>query len=315
MARDGDHPRAERGGFRHAMVAYGSDHELARLVGPFMEFGAAQEEPVVCVASAASAAVLARAAGDAESAIRFVEQADWYRSPNHALDDMCDLVDDRQRVRVIAEPPARAGWWLEAQEWQRLDSLSNAVAADLPITTVCLYDARQVGMATLQQALRTHPQVLTSNGPQRSEDYIDPADFAAECDRHELVAPASSLQHTIATPGELGTSRAEVREVARRYGVAAHRAGDLAMAVSEIVSNALEHGGGVAKQRAWDEGHGLICEVFDPGPGFDDPFAGYREPPALNSRGRGLRMARQLCDLMRIRSTPAGTTVWLYLHY
>lgn len=314
MAGDGSHPRSA-GGYRHAMVAYGSERELSSLVRPFVEFGVANEEPVVCVASTASATVLARAAGDRESAIRFVAPADWYRSPNHTLDEMCALVGDHQRVRVIGEPPARARWWLEAQEWQRVDSLSNAVAADLPITTVCLYDTRRVAMTTIQQALRTHPHVLTSNGSQRSDGYIDPADFAAECNRHELVAPASSLQHTITSPGELGASRDKLREAATGYGVAEHRASDLAMAVSEIVTNALEHGGGVAKQRVWSEEHGLICEIFDPGGGFDDPFAGYRQPSARNSRGRGLHMARQLCDLMRISPTAAGTTVWLYLRY
>lgn len=314
MTGDDGHRRFE-GGYRHAMVAYGSDRELADVVGPFVEFGAAKDEPVVCVASAPTATVLAGTAGDHESAIRFVEPADWYRSPNQALDKMCDLVGDHQRIRLIGEPPARTGWWLEAEEWQRLDSLSNAVAADLPLTTLCLYDSRRVARTTLQQARRTHPHVLASDGSQRSEDYVDPADFAAECGRHELVAPASSSQYAITMPGELGAGRAQVREAASRYGVGADRVSDLVMAVSEIVSNALEHGGGVAKQRVWDEGHGLVCEIFDPGGGFDDPFAGYRAPPALSARGRGLRMARQLCDLMRVSSTPAGTTVWLYLHY
>lgn len=261
------------------------------------------------------ASVLARAAGVHGSVIRFVEPADLYSSPNHTLNEMRDLADDDQRVRLIAEPPARVPWWLEAEEWQRVNSLSNTIVSELPITVVCLYDARRVGMKTIRQAERTHPHILTPGGPRRSGDYVDPADFAAECDRNEPVTPASAMQHAIRTPGDLASSRAMVREVATGHGVAAHRADDLAMAVNEIVSNALEHGGGVAQQRVWDEEHGLICEVSDPGSGFDDPFAGYRRPNAAGSRGRGLRMARQLCDLMRISSTSTGTRVWLYLRY
>lgn len=297
------------------MAAYRSDQELERLVGPFVEVGALRGEPVVCVASTATATALARDAAGYGSAIQFVEPADLYRSPLHALNELRHLADDGRRVRVIGEPPARAAWWLESQEWQRADSASNAVAAHVPVTAVCLYDRRRVGMQAIRQARRTHPHILTTNGLRPSGDYVDPADFAAECDRNELIAPASALQQVISTPAELSASRDLVRKVATRHGVDARRTADLALAVSEIVTNALEHGGGVAQQRMWNEEHGLICEVFDPGGGFADPFAGYREPPPLSHRGRGLRMARECSDLMRISSTPAGTTVWLYLRY
>lgn len=315
VAVDGGRARAVAGGYRHAMASYWSDRELAQRVGPFVEFGALRGEPVVCVASTATATALARDTAGYGSEIRFMRQADLYRSPLHALNEMCHLADDGQRVRMICEPPTRADWWLESQEWQRLDSVSNAVAAEVPVTAVCLYDGRRVGTEAIRQAQRTHPHILTANGLRHSADYVDPADFAAECDRDELIAPSSALRQMISTPEELGASRDLVREVAGRHGVEAHRASDLALAVSEIVTNALEHGGGAAQQRVWDEEHGLICEVFDPGGGFDDPFAGYREPPPLSPRGRGLRMAREFSDLMRISATSTGTTVWLYLRY
>ncbi len=101
--------------------------------------------------------------------------------------------------------------------------------------------------------------------------------------------------------------------MAQRYGLSSERQQDLTLAVDEVVTNAIEHGAGVAQQRIWHEGDSLVCEISDEGAGIDDlPSA--LAPPELDAiRGRGLWLARQLCDRVAIDSGPEGCTVRLHL--
>jgi anti-sigma regulatory factor (Ser/Thr protein kinase) len=56
----------------------------------------------------------------------------------------------------------------------------------------------------------------------------------------------------------------------------------------------------------------MVCEVSDTGAGLRDPLAGHLPAGRSTARGRGLWLARQLCDLLEVHSDPAGTTVRLH---
>jgi hypothetical protein len=56
-----------------------------------------------------------------------------------------------------------------------------------------------------------------------------------------------------------------------------------------------------------------VCEVTDPGH-ITGPLLLGREHPTLDRPGgRGLWLVNQLCDLVQIRTSPAGTTVRLHM--
>jgi anti-sigma regulatory factor (Ser/Thr protein kinase) len=63
----------------------------------------------------------------------------------------------------------------------------------------------------------------------------------------------------------------------------------------------VEHGAGFGTVSVWTRDDELICEVADPGGGFDHPYPGYVPPRDGSLRGYGLWIARQLSDLMEIR--------------
>ena len=91
------------------------------------------------------------------------------------------------------------------------------------------------------------------------------------------------------------------------------RVDDLVMATTEVLANAIVHGGGDIVIRVWQETGSFVCQVEDEGPGVADAFAGYHPPGEAAEEGRGLWLARQLVDLLQIVPGPDGTTVRLHL--
>ena len=79
------------------------------------------------------------------------------------------------------------------------------------------------------------------------------------------------------------------------------------LAVHELASNSILHGGGIGVVRAWHDDGAAVCEVRDRGR-FDDLLAGRTTPAADQLGGWGLWIANHACDLVE-RTGPAGTTV------
>jgi anti-sigma regulatory factor (Ser/Thr protein kinase) len=99
---------------------------------------------------------------------------------------------------------------------------------------------------------------------------------------------------------------------ARAAGLAASRCDDLVLAVNEVASNSVRHGGGRGDIRIWPEGDVLMCEVRDRGR-LDDPMAGRRRPDLVELGGHGLWIANQVCDLVQMRSFPEGSAVRIHM--
>jgi anti-sigma regulatory factor (Ser/Thr protein kinase) len=104
-----------------------------------------------------------------------------------------------------------------------------------------------------------------------------------------------------------------------RHGVAACAAGAglagprleaFVLAINEIVTNAVRHGGGSGRIRLWRTAAGLGCEISDAGPGAPpERFNGHGLPPTTATGGRGLWLARRLCDTFDVKSGGTGTAV------
>jgi anti-sigma regulatory factor (Ser/Thr protein kinase) len=109
--------------------------------------------------------------------------------------------------------------------------------------------------------------------------------------------------------GSIVTVRAAVAAHTDRLGLGA-RSADLAVLVHELASNAIRHGGGEGRLRLWTAGGALHCEVSDDGLGLPPglPLLA-RRPPLDGVGGRGIWLARALCDHLDLVSTPRGTTV------
>lgn len=110
-----------------------------------------------------------------------------------------------------------------------------------------------------------------------------------------------------------------VEAVLHGAGVAEETIADIAIAVTEVVNNAINHGNSRDPQKTVTltvicEADRVQIDVADQGPGFDprrvaDPLA---QENLLREVGRGIFIVRHLMDTVEFDSAPgAGTTVRL----
>jgi anti-sigma regulatory factor (Ser/Thr protein kinase) len=113
-----------------------------------------------------------------------------------------------------------------------------------------------------------------------------------------------------------GESIVSVRHAVERHsaraGLAEPALYRFVVAVNEVVTNAVRHGGGSGRLRLWLEGRRLHCRVDDRGPGipFARHFAGARPAPDTIG-GWGLWLAHQGCEALTVNSGRHGSTVTL----
>jgi anti-sigma regulatory factor (Ser/Thr protein kinase) len=113
-------------------------------------------------------------------------------------------------------------------------------------------------------------------------------------------------------PAEIAAVRIAMREMAARHGFA-DRAGDLVLALDEVIANAQEHGTPPIVVDAWVDGR-VVVEVRDNGAGFEPGRVWARHPPPrYGTRGRGLWITRQLTDHLQVACGEGGTVVRIEL--
>ena len=157
---------------------------------------------------------------------------------------------------------------------------------------------------------RNHPHVFESGASRASGDYTETA---------TVLAWDSSLPEPGAAPAKLPFTRHDlllvrtfVSERARQVGFARGRIADLVLAVHELVTNTIRHGGGQGVLRTWLENGNFLVEVLDDGY-IEDPLAGRERAPDVDGGGRGLWLVNHLCDLVQLRSSRAGSVVRLHM--
>ncbi|GAA5199354.1 hypothetical protein GCM10023322_74820 [Rugosimonospora acidiphila] len=104
--------------------------------------------------------------------------------------------------------------------------------------------------------------------------------------------------------------RQHIADVTTRAGLDPGRAAELALAVNEVASNAIEHGDGMVSVTVRLAGTRVVVEVRDGGPGIPAGTTADRPEPDAE-RGRGLWLVGQLCDEVDVESDAGGTRVRL----
>ena len=124
-----------------------------------------------------------------------------------------------------------------------------------------------------------------------------PAVFSAECDKSPLPEPPPwAVELPFNRLSQMATLRAFITSYATWTGATAQEFEQFLHAVDEIVTNAIEHGGGSGVLRIWTDRQTMSCEVSDTGAGLRDPLTGHLPPPPARVGGLGLWLARYVGD-------------------
>jgi anti-sigma regulatory factor (Ser/Thr protein kinase) len=200
----------------------------------------------------------------------------------------------------------------ELAECQRHECLLNIAFADVgDFWLVCPYDTAALDAATIERVQHSHPVLVEDGAVHHSSRYLDRAAVAAPFAEPLPDPPGDATE--IAFDAE--TLLALRRVVAARAADArldGLRAGDLVLAVHELATNSVRHGGGDGVLRIWQDAHALICEVRGAGR-IEDPMAGRERPASGQLGGHGLWLVNQVCDLVQVRCFADGGVVRLHM--
>lgn len=146
------------------------------------------------------------------------------------------------------------------------------------------------------------------------DTHSDPSDAVDRARAEALPSRPVGTEELGVDRTTLGALRGFVEGRAAKAGLDDERVDDLVYAVNEVVTNSICHGEGRARVSFWvsDHDRSITCEVRDRG-WIRDPLAGRIAPQPDRPSGRGLWLVNHLCDLVQLRSSPAGTTVRLHI--
>jgi anti-sigma regulatory factor (Ser/Thr protein kinase) len=303
-------------GFRHEALLYDGDDEFLAGVLPFVESALVAGDPVVVALDESKIELVRGALASDAAKVHFSDMREVGLNPARLIPAWREFTESRAasggRIWGVGEPIWAGRSEAELIECHRHEALLNlAFAGAGPLSFLCPYDGGALDAAVVAEAHRSHSVVIQSGERRMSDEYRGLAAAAAPF-ADELPEPRGPVVQRSFGAGGLAALREYVARRARAAGLAPSRCDDLVLAVNEVASNSVRHGGGQGELRIWREHETLLCEVRDAGR-LDDPLAGRRRPRAMEIGGHGLWIANQICDLVQLRSFADGCAVRIHM--
>jgi anti-sigma regulatory factor (Ser/Thr protein kinase) len=308
------HGSSARQQFRHAALFYSGERDFVETVGAFVREGIEAGEPTLVIVDSQKLAALESYLGDTAGDVCLAEMEEVGGNPGRIISTWDDFVADRgaqgSRVRGVGEPvhPLRSAD--ELIECQRHESLLNIAFADAPdFWLLCPYDVDTLDAEVIAEARASHPLVVDGGVERHSAAY-----GGLQAAARPVAQPLSEVPPTADViafdTDRLPLLRSVVSEYATAARLSRRRAEDLLLAVNELATNSIRHAGGGGVAHVWRDEAGVVCEVRDRGRDVA-PLAGRLRPGPEARGGYGLWIVNQVCDLVQVRTSPAGSTVRL----
>jgi anti-sigma regulatory factor (Ser/Thr protein kinase) len=305
-----------KGEFLHQALIYDSAEDFVDAALPFVRAGLEAGEPILARVRRDNADALVSSLGEDAVRADIAPAEGFYETPSRTRAKFLEWANrhgPENRVRVLGEPPWPLDSEAEIREWARHESVINLAFSDRPVSFACPYDEGSLPEEIIHTAESTHPSILRSGGSSDSSSYAPPEVFCGELNAEAPVRAGQPAMQMPFDRGDLPAVRELVEQEAAAAGLRGVRLADVTLAVDEVATNAILHGSTTALLKLWREPGRLIWEVSDTGPGIRDPLAGQiaADPSALG--GRGLWMARLICDALEFRGDGSGAVVALHV--
>lgn len=288
-------------GYVHAARLGAAGPDTAAALAPVLRAGLGAGGSVVLACSAPLAAALQDQLPG--PGVHTVDPAPLQGRAPDALAGYSALLDrfggTRSRVQLVTDSVGLLGPGMAA--WLQTEALLNHVLADRAVDHFCMLDEADLG-PEVARALACHPGLLGADGVLDNPDRRDPAEVlrslwaAPGPDPLETTRPTLEVEDVVS----LRDLRRALTASLADGPLDPDEAGDLVLAIDEVVSNAAEHGVPPVDVRLWVTEQRVLCVVADRGQGFDEPLAGYGPAHGrdLSVGGMGLWLARRAVDRM-----------------
>jgi len=300
-----------RGGLRHLAFFYRDQGEYRARIMDFARAGLAQGEPSLIALPGDEARLLVDELNGTPRHVQSADMSDIGGNPARIIPSLRAFIDEHpgRRLRFVGEPiwPGRSP--AEICEATRHEALLNLAFPHARITILCPYDAARLTPSAIAGARQTHLELLGDGQPAATAGNGAHWQVPPECDRPLPPPPASAEVLRYST--DLGPVRRLVESNAGRTRLAEERAADLVLAASEVAANTLSHARSDGLLHVWHDDQEVLCQLHDQG-WITDPLAG-RVRHGPESRGHGLFLVNQVCDLVELRTGREGTTVRLHM--
>jgi anti-sigma regulatory factor (Ser/Thr protein kinase) len=300
--------------FHHEALFYQGTEGFLDGVAPFIREGAEAGEAVLVVVDAAKIGLLRERLNGQADRVRFADMAEVGVNPARIIPAWRAFVLEASRAnrpfRGVGEPiwPGRTP--AELVECHLHEALLNVAFEDgPPWWLLCPYDTDALAPEVVAEAKRTHPHVVA--GGHRRPGRFGGVRAVTVLD-DPLPEPGAPPHVLSFGPASLVAVRRFVSRQAHDAGLGFDRASELVLAVNEVATNSLRHGGGAGTLRIWGEDGVLVCEVEDSGR-IEEPMVGRQIPPADVPGGRGLWIVNQVCELVQIRSSEGRAVVRMHV--
>jgi anti-sigma regulatory factor (Ser/Thr protein kinase) len=301
-------------GYVHDVMLW-SDHDaFVRATTDFVRGGLRSGEAVLVALPQPRLRAVRDALGVDASRVTFADMEGLGSNPARIISAWVELVarSGGQPMRGVGEPLWAGRTAVEVSECQLHEALLNdVIPATSPLWLRCPYEQGALPDHVVDEAIRTHPWVAEVDGGARNNEHYGGAQLGASGFSKPLPEPPEARITRTITAATLRSLRDLAQHVARVCGVSDDRTADLGLALHELGVNSVRHGNGDGTLRLWRTPEALVCEVSDSGV-VTDPMTGRLAPDADELDGRGLWMVNQLCDLVQLRSSSAGTTVRIH---
>jgi anti-sigma regulatory factor (Ser/Thr protein kinase) len=298
--------------FVHPALFYRDDDTYLGGTVPYITEGLTAGEPVAVAVPRTRLGLLRDALGGRAAHVRMIDMEQAGRNPGRIIPRILRAFADAhpgKRVRIIGEPIWAGRSRAEYGPCVQHEALINKAFAGRQATILCPYDSGRLDAQVISDAYATHPVLIEGAVQRASTQYAPDRTMAAY--NVPLPHPADSAAFVFGAQ-LLPDVRHFALQLAANLGLPEDRREDLAMAVAELTTNSVIHGGGSGVLRLWAEGDDILCQVEDCGQ-LSDPLAGRFLPPPGQPGGRGLVLVNYLTDLVRVHTTSTGTTIRCHL--
>ena len=191
--------------------------------------------------------------------------------------------------------------------WTELDAAMNVALSELPVTLTCFFPELPLHLRIIEGARRNHEQLLVDGELRDNPEHRPRARCWPSSRPRRRWCSARRTCGCASAPGSCTRCGPRSSRPCVDAGCQLDHAEDVVLAVNEVATNAVEHGETEAELFLWT-GDELVCEVHDQGI-LADPLPGLQAPHPSHPKGRGIWIARQLCDMLHVWGDATGTHV------